>query len=410
MTSLRIILLMLEPPLPFGDAAARVYYPLLKTLVERGHRVTAFATCSKPDQIAKAKALFPEPHYDLRCYANPQRRRFLAKLHELREPYSYMFDKRLRADLERELSAGFDVLHLEQLFSGWLGLPYTARSLVSVHFLFSIDLGEHPPRTLRDKLERVQMLRAEHRLLRAFRFFRTLSSRLAEPIQKVNLSADVSAVPIGLDLGLYPYVRDDRRPRTPTVTLIGSMQWYPTRSAAVRMLTRLYPQIKRRVPDARLQIVGWSARSALREYLHQADVEIFENVSDTRPFFENSSVLLYAPARASGMKVKILEAMAFGVPVVTTSEGVEGLSATDGVEAGIADDDQGLIERVVALLTNRKLQNRQREAARELISRACNPSHATRSLERIYQRIVGPDKIYTEQGADVSIGTSLRAS
>ena len=94
------------------------------------------------------------------------------------------------------------------------------------------------------------------------------------------------------------------------------------------------------------------------------DVTIEENVSDIRPYFESTGVMLYAPGRASGMKVKILESFGFGVPVVTTSEGVEGLPAVDGVHAGVCDDDAGLIDRTVELLRDRAGQNRQRAAGR----------------------------------------------
>ena len=57
MTPRRIVMAMIEPPLPFGSAAARWYYVLLKGLVERGHRVTAFAACSKPEEIEKTAML-----------------------------------------------------------------------------------------------------------------------------------------------------------------------------------------------------------------------------------------------------------------------------------------------------------------------------------------------------------------
>ena len=131
--------------------------------------------------------------------------------------------------------------------------------------------------------------------------------------------------------------------------MIGSMNWYPSHSAAVRLLTRLWPEIKRRIPNARVQIVGWQARSALKEFLEMPDVTIEENVPDIRAYFERTGVMLYAPARGSGMKVKILESFGFGVPVVTTSEGVEGLPAVDGVHAGVCEDDAGLIDRAVEL-------------------------------------------------------------
>ena len=55
MAPLRIVLVMIEPPLPFGNAAARWYYVLLRGLVARGHRVTAFAACSKPGEIRSCK-------------------------------------------------------------------------------------------------------------------------------------------------------------------------------------------------------------------------------------------------------------------------------------------------------------------------------------------------------------------
>ena len=133
---------MIEPPLPFGNAAARWFYVLLKGLVERGHHVTAFASCSKPEEIAKAKILFPAPQYDLRCYPEPHNRGLLSKWQTFRRPYSFMFSRELRRDLDRELACGFDVLHLEQLLSGWLGLRHVDRTLVNVHYLAWVDLAQ----------------------------------------------------------------------------------------------------------------------------------------------------------------------------------------------------------------------------------------------------------------------------
>jgi glycosyltransferase involved in cell wall biosynthesis len=207
-------------------------------------------------------------------------------------------------------------------------------------------------------------------------------------MQAVNPRAEVTTVPVGLDSSLYRYIPDDRRAEEPVVTLIGSMGWYPGRSAAVRLLTRLWPEIKRRVPEARLQVVGWSARSMLADYLNRPDVTIEENVADVQPYFDRTGVFLYAPSRGSGMKIKILEAMAFGVPVVTTSEGVEGLPAEDGVHAGVCEDDEGLIDRTVALLGDRERQNRQRRAARDLLETHCAPAATLDAIESIYQSML----------------------
>jgi glycosyltransferase involved in cell wall biosynthesis len=388
MSPLRIVLVMVEAPLPFGNAAARWFYVLLKGLVERGHRVTAFAACGKADEIEKARALFPAPAYDLRLYPFPRRGGLMAKWDTLRRPYSYMFGPEFRRDLEDELARGFDVLHLEQLWGGWVGLAHADRALLNVHHLVWIDLGESPPRSSRERLERWLMFRAERTLLKSFHHVRSCSPRLVGPIRETNPSAQVVTVPVGLDASLYPFIPDDRRTGEPTVTLIGSMAWYPGLSAAVRLLSRLWPEIKRRVPAARLQVVGWSARSALQDYLDLPDVTVVENVPDVQLYFDRTNVFVYAPSRGSGMKIKVLEAMAFGVPVVTTSEGVEGLPAVDGVHAGVCDDDAGLIDRAVALLNDADRQNRQRREARALIESHCGPGPTLDAIEAVYAEML----------------------
>lgn len=387
MTPRRIVIAMLEPPLPFGSAPSRWYYVLLKGLVERGHRVTAFATCSKPAEIDQAMRLFPPDRYDLRCFTHPQRSGLAAKVESVRRPYSYMFSPEMRGSLERVLDEGFDVLHLEQLWCGWLGLGHADRSLINVHFLPSIDLQEVKSADWRQSITNRLAFRTERRFLAEFHHLRACSSRIAEVVRVSNPGASVATVPFGIDSSGYAFIPDNARSAAPVIGLIGSMGWYPGYSAAVRLLTRLYPEIKRRVPDVTVRIAGWSARSALRDFLDLPGVEILENLADVRPFFESINVLLYAPIRGSGMKIKVLEAMSFGVPVVTTIEGVEGLPAEDGVHAGIADDDEGLIERTVAMLRDAGRQNRQRRAARALVESHCSPDRTVSAIESIYERM-----------------------
>src|SRR5438105_13004030 len=91
MSPLRVLLVMVEPPFPFGHALGRWFHVLLKGLVERGHRVTALATCSNPKEMAAARDLFPAPAYDLRMFRFPASRGIRAKWNPLRRPYSYAF-------------------------------------------------------------------------------------------------------------------------------------------------------------------------------------------------------------------------------------------------------------------------------------------------------------------------------
>ena len=338
--------------------------------------------------MEEARILFPPPKYDLRVYPFPHRSGLKAKLETFRRPYSYMFGPDLKTDLALELAAGYDVLHLEGLSCGWVGLRHAAKAVVNVHFLYSIDLAEAGT----GQFDKWLMIRAERRLLRSYPRFVTLSDRLARGVRWTNPRAAVHVVPLGIDVSLYPYIADDRRTAQPVVSVIGSMNWYPSHSAAVRLLTRLWPEIKRRIPNARVQIVGWQARSALKEFLEVPDVTIEENVPDIRPHFERTGVMLYAPARGSGMKIKILESLGFGVPVVTTSEGVEGLPAVDGVHAGVCEDDAGLIDRAVELLRDPARQNRHRAAGLALLESHCGPKPTVDAIEAVYARVLSGER------------------
>ena len=385
----RIVLVMIDPPLPFGSAAARWYSVLLKGLTARGHRVTAFASCARAEDIDAALALFPAPEYDLRPYPVLAGAGPFSRLGTLVRPFSFMFSDRFANDLDAVLAEGFDVLHLEQLWSGWLGLGHAGKSVLSLHYLPSIDMSLTRPRSLREWLHRRLEAWSEPRLIRSYPRFSVCTPRLGEEVRQIHPRADVSVIPFGLDFSGYPFLPDERRPGAPIVTLIGKMDWEPTRSSAVRILERLWPEIHRHVPEARLRIVGWKAREELARFLRTPEhgVSIVENVPDIRPYFAEASVLLYAPRRGSGMKIKVMEAMALGVPVVTTSEGVEGLPAVDGVHAGVHDDDEGLIERTVALLRDQTLQDRQRREARRMIETVCAPETALDAVEALYERV-----------------------
>jgi glycosyltransferase involved in cell wall biosynthesis len=386
MKPLRVILVMLEPPLPWAHAASRWLYVLLKGLVDRGHRVTAFAACGNRADISQSLSMFPPPRYDLRCHDFRVRGTLAGKLQTIRRPHSHLFSADMVHDLERELSAGYDVLHLEDTWSGWVAIGQDPSKVVlNFRSLYQIDESSRPPADLREKLQRFLRQRAERYLLRNCGTLLTITPRLQREVREIAPGTPVFHVPFAIDLNEYPFIAKERRPQWTVVSVIGSMNWHPSYSAAVRLLTRLWPAIKQQVSNARLQIVGWNARHQLRDYLELADVDIAENVADIRPYFEKSSVLVYAPDRATGIKVKVLEALAFGVPVVTNAEGIEGIPARDGVHMAISDDASGIIDRTVALLKDATAQERMRIAGRELLETHFSPEISLDGVERCYR-------------------------
>jgi len=253
---------------------------------------------------------------------------------------------------------------LEQLWSGWAGRG-VARSLLNVHHLEVIDLEDSTPATWSERKAWWQMRRATRRLLADAQALRLFTPRLLEHVRTVNATARCWVVPFALDLDLYPM---EPLVEAPVVGLLGSMHWPPSRSAAERLLTRIWPLVRAKRPDAELVVAGWNARRALTRHAGLPGVTIEQDLASPRDFFSRVAVLTYTPGRASGMKVKVMESMAYGVPVVTTTEGVEGMTVEDGVQCRIADDDATLAAHVCALLDDVATRRRLREAARTYIA------------------------------------------
>ena len=87
------------------------------------------------------------------------------------------------------------------------------------------------------------------------------------------------------------------------------------------------------------------------------------------------------------MKVKVLEAMAYGIPVVTTGEGIEGIAAADGIHAAIVDEDDAFADRIVWLVEDQAARRQMRLAARRLVEEEYSPGPVLTEIERAYEEL-----------------------
>ncbi len=385
---LSILLVLIEPPLPFANAASRWFHVLLKGLDQRGHRVDVLIVSGVDSDIEKTKKVFAD-RKNFFIFPFGKKRTFLDKIKTLLFPHRSIFTDEFYQKLKELDPDNYDILHIEQTWAGWMGFPYAHKALMNVHFLQSIDLQFAKPKTFKEWLLYKSWFTTEKKILRQYPFVRACSPRLEEAIKPFGEKKILTTVPFSLDLSLYPFIPASKRQQTrPLITLIGSMTWYPSISAAERLLKNLWPKILQQVPEAQLRIVGWSARKALKNYLTMQNVEILENVPDIQPYFEEASVMVYAPTRGSGMKMKVLESLAFGIPVVTTSEGAEGIPAVDMVHMGLCENDAGLIERTVRILKNPDLQEQLRTQGRELLASHCGEETTVTQIEQIYEQMI----------------------
>lgn len=203
-------------------------------------------------------------------------------------------------------------------------------------------------------------------------------------MQQAILSRDVDIVPNGVDLTFFQ-VRKRARERNPTILFVGNFNWLQNREAVVLLVSAVWPQICEKLPHARLRIVGRNPTSAIKKL--SGDRITVETVADIRDAFTKSDVLvapLYGPG---GTRYKILEAMASGVPVVTTRVGIEGIEAQDGEDVLIRTTPRELADAVVAVIHDRALHARLVRNARARIEESYDWRKIAEKLDGIYREV-----------------------
>lgn len=373
-------------PLPFGTADARWLWVMCSEMAGRGIEVRCLScTQESGNRVEQAEKLaadagFGFRHASLRIDESVPMR----KLRSLRRPFSEIMRGGGVAEAIDEERVGADVVHVEHLFSFW---PFREdpRALLFLHHLEEIDWSEQPNLSLRERQIRWQIGRATKTLLRSASRVMPASTRLERRALEINPRLETAVVPVSLDAGRYeelPPVSD------PVVGVIGSMHWYPSRSAAERVLVRLWPEILRRVPSARLLVAGWNADKYLGSLFPVPGAELLGAVDHPTDFFSRIAVLLYPPAKGSGYKIKVLESMAYGVPVVSNAEGLEGLEPFDGDGVYFrGETDAELIDRTVAMLEDATRRRDTAQRARRLIVREYSPVPAVDRLLDAYKTL-----------------------
>lgn len=159
----------------------------------------------------------------------------------------------------------------------------------------------------------------------------------------------IAVVPNGVDTAAFQ--REPSRREVPNrLVFTGSMDYYPNVQAVLYFATHCWPLVRARVPSATWQIVGRNPPPAVERLAALPGVEVAGTVPDVRPYLAAAQVVIVPLLTGSGTRLKILEALAAGRAVVSTSIGCEGLATRAGEHLIVADEPEPFVSAVVALL------------------------------------------------------------
>ncbi len=393
---MRVLLLTQVLPYPPDSGPKVKTYYVLKYLAQQ-HDVTLVSfvrDSDKPEYIRHLETLC-EKVVTVPITRSPLRDlMFLGKSILNGQPWMMLRDERpeMRAALQ-ELAAGthFDVVHADQLNMGQYALPFKgSRKVLDLHnalWVLYKRLAETQPPTKPMKYILMRdwplLKQYEGQMCRTFEAVTAVTEEDQRWLVEAGARDDMTIIPIAIDTDEQALI--EREPSCPHIVHIGTMYWPPNIDGITWFLDEIYPLIKQRVPNVRCTLIG--ARPPASIVDRQQDdpsLKVTGYVDDPLPYLRDASMMVVPLRAGGGMRVKILNALSQGIPMVSTTVGCEGIAVADGEDILVADDPAAFAEKTIRLLTDADLNQRITTNGRRTAVDTYDYRQACKPLDNVY--------------------------
>jgi glycosyltransferase involved in cell wall biosynthesis len=213
-----------------------------------------------------------------------------------------------------------------------------------------------------------------------------VSGRDARALKELGSAVCPVVVPNGVDLARYTFRKEPSAGKN--LFFVGDLSWPPNAEAVRWFRSEVWPRVRREHPDAVAEVLGREPPADLTDDIDPS-FRLLGEGNDTRPHWAKAAVAVVPLRAGGGTRLKILEAAACGVPVVSTSIGAEGLEFEPGSEILLADDAEGFAAGIIGLLGNGELRAQIARAARARVEKLYDwdPIGRTLSAQLLARRI-----------------------
>jgi len=194
----------------------------------------------------------------------------------------------------------------------------------------------------------------------------------------------VHVISNGVDLSAFPF-REPVKRKNPTIVFVGNFRWHPNRDAARELIEHIWPGIQKSIPHARLSIVGRNMPTLLKKQAYRVGAEAHDTIEDIAKVYRDADILVAPHAISGGTKFKMLEAMASGLPIVTSQEGMHGLSVTPGVQYLLAKTPSEYVAHVQTLCSTISSAHVVASHARKLVEEQYGWATIADELETVWK-------------------------
>jgi sugar transferase (PEP-CTERM/EpsH1 system associated) len=196
-----------------------------------------------------------------------------------------------------------------------------------------------------------------------------------------NPAANVTVIPNGVDSVRFS---PSTVPSSEcSLLFVGSMDYHANADSVRWFAQTVWPEMSRRFPSLKFNIVGRSPGRNI-QLLASDKIRVTGTVDDVRPFYADALAVIVPLRVGGGTRLKILEAMAMGVPVIATTLGAEGVAAIDGQEILLADSEEEMIGAVARIMTDAQFRRELTVRARQLVAEQYDWTSIGQRLQMVY--------------------------
>ena len=394
---MKILWILPYLPWPLTSGGKTRQYHLLRTLSERGHRITLLVQ-SKTEADAAVRAALE--HWVERMIVIPRRplKHPMTVFAGLLAPWPLLttvngLSRPLRQCFDELLQESWDVIQIEHSYSlqPYLKpLMHASLDFVLTEHNLESSLGgatyDRFPRWASPfvRFDQWRCRQWERNAFNAARQVVAVTETDAHAMRQLT-STPVEVVVNGVDSRSYANVV--AAPTSQRVLFVGNYEYAPNLDAVQWMLDEIFPLIWKACPEARLAVVGYALPDTWPERWSDSRIEWIGFVPDLPALQEQCALFIAALRHGGGSKLKVLEAMAAGLPLVSTGQGASGLAINPDEHYLLGENAEALADAVVRLLGEPLLAALLSDAARRYARTHHDWSVAGDELEQIYRKL-----------------------
>lgn len=398
---MKILMLCNKSPWPKREGGPIAMHAMISGLLQAGHSVKVLAANTNkykidPETIPadfKQNTQIEFVDIDLSLSVSGAIYNFLAgKSYHVSRFYTKAFAQKITKVLENE---SFDIIQLEMLqMATYLDVirkhskaPVVLRAHNIEHKIWQRIAENCPNPFKRIYLNHLykSLKRFEISILNKIDGIVAITPVDARNFDRLSHSTNIISIPFGINLNTMK--ENPIQPAEPSLFHIGTMNWFPNEEGIKWLMSAVWPQVSQLLPDIELHLAGrympeWMSKLSVPR------VTIDGEVPDVWEYMQRFSIMVVPLFSGSGIRIKIVEAMAAGKAIITTAIGAEGINYENGQHLIIAKDAKSFADAIVKVSNNRTLRDSLGKNAQMLIAKEHDNNKLMEKLTGFYSELL----------------------